>query len=114
MVTEVAREGSLEERFAKAARVMEAVIATAGASSGEAGRNKGTILEGTILEGAARAAEAVLSWGLRVNVLREVASALDYLHCNEVGCDQWTRNKRERGQADCGLLMMMMVVATHD
>lgn len=109
MVTEVAREGSLEERFAKAARVMEAVIATAGASSGEAGIN-----EGTILEGAARAAEAVLSWGLRVNVLREVASALDYLHCNEVGCEQWTRNKIKRGQADCGLLMMMMVVATHD
>ena len=60
---ELAREGSLEERLAAARRAADAQSDAAA---------------------AAAAAEEVLPWSLRLRCAREVASALDFLHCQDI------------------------------
>jgi serine/threonine protein kinase len=75
MVFEVAREGDLESRVVRARREINATNASPSDNSQE---NMSTALA------AAAAAAAVLPWRLRVRVCQEMASALDFLHCQEI------------------------------
>jgi len=81
MVTEVAREGSLEERIALAARAAQASLQVSLQASLQADGETDSEAD---TAAAAAAAVDCLSWELRVRVLLEVCAALDFLHCNEV------------------------------
>jgi serine/threonine protein kinase len=79
MAFEVAREGDLESRVARARRAMDAAAAAALASGAHDDDARATAAAA-----AAAAAAAVLPWRLRVRVCQEVAAALDFLHCQEI------------------------------
>jgi len=74
IVTEVAREGSLEERIALAARVLQASLQLNSRADSEA----------DLAAAAAATAADCLSWELRARVLLEVCAALKFLHGNGV------------------------------
>jgi len=75
MAFEVAREGDLESRVVRARREMNAaLVSTPGSSPGNT----------STASAAESALTKVLPWYLRVRVCQEVASALDFLHCQEI------------------------------
>ena len=86
MVTEVAREGSLEAIIARAARIREKAAGDAAGAAGAAGvAAAGDDFDLANANAAAAvageaAAAVVFPWGLRFRLMREVAAALQFLH----------------------------------